>query len=99
MKLIKQKGSGKGDAVRAGFEISSNEILMILDSDISVAPENLQKFYDLIKNSKGEFINGVRLVYPMERNGYLLETRGGNIHCCPHPDDIQNLWDKHKAVA
>ena len=78
MKLIKQKGSGKGDAVRAGFEISSNEILMILDSDISVAPENLQKFYDLVKNSKGEFINGVRLVYPMENKAMRFLNLLGN---------------------
>ena len=78
MKLIKQKGIGKGDAVRAGFEISSNEILMILDSDISVAPENLRKFYDLIKNSKGEFINGVRLVYPMENKAMRFLNLLGN---------------------
>ena len=78
MKLIKQKGIGKGDAVRAGFEISSNEILMILDSDISVAPENLRKFYDLIKNSNGEFINGVRLVYPMENKAMRFLNLLGN---------------------
>lgn len=58
---------GKGAAVRMGFERCRNDILMILDSDISVAPEDLTKFYEQLARGTGEFINGSRLVYPMER--------------------------------
>jgi hypothetical protein len=63
----KQEGRGKGDAVRKGFALANNEILMILDADLSVPPEDLPKFYAAIATGKGEFINGSRLVYPMER--------------------------------
>jgi hypothetical protein len=63
-----QFGNGKGDAVREGFKLASNEILMILDADMTVAPEDLTRFYDAITSGKGEFINGSRLVYPMKKN-------------------------------
>jgi len=63
----RQDGKGKGDAVRNGFAMASNQILMILDADLTVPPEDLPKFYHAIANGKGEFINGSRLVYPMEK--------------------------------
>lgn len=65
-KLIKQSGKGKGDAVRAGFNASTGDILMILDADITVPPEDLPRFYDLLFSGAAEFVNGVRLVYPMD---------------------------------
>lgn len=64
----KQKGHGKGDAVRMGFDLATNEILMILDADLTTPPEELPKFYDAIVANKAEFVNGSRLVYPMEKN-------------------------------
>ncbi len=66
IKLFKQPGKGKGDAVRAGFAKAQCEILMILDADLTVPPEDMPKFYEAIKSGKGEFINGCRLIYPME---------------------------------
>ncbi len=65
-KLFQQSGVGKGDAVRLGYREASGDILMILDADITVAPESLPFFYDALVSGKGEFINGVRLVYPMQ---------------------------------
>jgi glycosyltransferase involved in cell wall biosynthesis len=62
----KQDGKGKGDAVRKGFDMATGDILMILDADLTVPPEDLPKFYEAIASNKGEFINGTRLVYPME---------------------------------
>jgi hypothetical protein len=62
-----QAGKGKGDAVRKGFQLARNEILMILDADMTVPPEDLPKFYRAIVEDRGEFINGSRLVYPMEK--------------------------------
>jgi glycosyltransferase involved in cell wall biosynthesis len=64
--LLRQTGAGKADAVRLGFERASGEILMILDADLTVPPEDLPRFYEALISGKGEFINGVRLVYPME---------------------------------
>ena len=62
----RQSGIGKADAVRLGFSVASGDIFMILDADLTVPPEDLPRFYDAIINGTGEFVNGVRLVYPME---------------------------------
>ena len=66
IKVFKQPGKGKGDAVRKGFDAAIGDILMILDADLTVPPETLPKFYAAITSGKGEFVNGTRLVYPME---------------------------------
>ena len=65
-RLFKQNGKGKGDAVRLGFEKADGDVLMILDADMTVTPEDLKRFFDALVSGKGEFINGVRLVYPLE---------------------------------
>jgi ubiquinone/menaquinone biosynthesis C-methylase UbiE len=67
LSVYQQLGEGKSDAVRLGFERSSGDILMILDADLTVAPEDLPRFYEALVSGKGEFANGVRLVYPMEQ--------------------------------
>jgi SAM-dependent methyltransferase len=66
IKAFRQEGKGKGDAVRKGFAEASGDLLMILDADLTMPPEDLPKFYDAIAAGKGDFINGSRLVYPME---------------------------------
>jgi SAM-dependent methyltransferase len=66
IKVFQQEGKGKGDAVRKGFANATGDILMILDADLTVPPSALAKFYEAIATNKGEFINGTRLVYPME---------------------------------
>jgi ubiquinone/menaquinone biosynthesis C-methylase UbiE len=66
VRLFRQSGKGKGDAVRLGFKEARGDILMILDADLTVPPETLPRFYEAIASGAGEFINGVRLVYPME---------------------------------
>lgn len=71
-KLFRQKGIGKADAVRMGFSEAKGDILMILDADISVSPEDLPRFFNAIAENKAEFVNGVRLVYPMEE--YAMRT-------------------------
>ncbi|MCY7349519.1 MAG: bifunctional class I SAM-dependent methyltransferase/glycosyltransferase family 2 protein [Cytophagaceae bacterium] len=66
IKCVQQSGKGKGDAVRKGFGLATCDILMILDADMTVPPEDLPKFFNAIASGKGEYINGTRLVYPME---------------------------------
>lgn len=66
IKLMQQSGKGKGDAVRAGFAAASGDILMILDADLTMPPEELPKFHAVIASGQAEFANGVRLVYPMD---------------------------------
>ena len=76
--LLKQKGVGKANAVRLGFEKASGDIVMILDADLTVPPENLPRFYEALASGKGEFINGVRLVYPMEKQAMQFLNLIGN---------------------
>lgn len=78
IKYAIQKGKGKGDAVRLGFDMASGDILMILDADLTVPPEDLPKFYDAIASGRGEFINGSRLVYPMENEAMRTLNIFGN---------------------
>lgn len=67
VRCLQQPGKGKGDAVRAGFTIATGEVLLILDADISVPPEELPRFVTLLARGQCEFANGSRLVYPMEK--------------------------------
>ena len=71
-------GRGKGDAVRKGFAAARGDILMILDSDLTMPPEDLPKYYEAIATGRGEFINGCRLVYPMEQQAMRLINYFGN---------------------
>jgi len=77
-KLFKQPGKGKGDAVRMGFAEATGDVLMILDADLTVPPEDLPRFYEALRNGTGEFINGVRLVYPMQDKAMRFANLIGN---------------------
>ena len=77
-KLFRQPGAGKGDAVRLGFAKASGDVLMILDADLTVPPEQLPRFYEALYSGEGEFINGVRLVYPMEKQAMRYLNLMGN---------------------
>ncbi len=76
--VFQQTGIGKADAIRLGFEKASGDILMILDADLTVPPEDLPRFYEAITSGTGEFINGVRLVYPMEKEAMRTLNFIGN---------------------
>jgi len=66
IKIARQQGRGKGDAVRLGFSMAGGDILMILDADLTMPPEDLPKFYRALADGRCEFANGCRLIYPME---------------------------------
>jgi SAM-dependent methyltransferase len=76
--VYQQTGEGKGDAVRLGFARASGDVLLILDADLTVAPEDLPRFVDALASGRGEFINGVRLVYPMEEEAMRFFNLLGN---------------------
>jgi ubiquinone/menaquinone biosynthesis C-methylase UbiE len=77
-RLYRQEGIGKGDAVRLGFSKAQGDILIILDADLSVPPKDLSRFYQALVSGRGEFINGVRLVYPMEEKAMRYLNLLGN---------------------
>ena len=78
IRVFKQPGKGKGDAIRKGFSKAKGDILMILDADLTVMPEELPKFYKAIVNGSGDFINGCRLVYPLEKESMRFLNILGN---------------------
>jgi hypothetical protein len=79
MKFIAQgEGRGKSDAVRKGFAAATGDVLMILDSDLTMPPEDLPKYFDIIASGKADFVNGCRLVYPMERDAMRFLNKMAN---------------------
>jgi SAM-dependent methyltransferase len=78
IKVLVQEGRGKGDAVRLGFSKATGDVLIILDADISVAPEDLVDFYEALVSQKGDFINGSRLVYAMDPQAMRFLNLVGN---------------------
>ena len=76
--LWQQTGVGKGDAVREGFTHATGEILMILDADLTMPPEDLPRYYQVLRSGQGEFANGVRLIYPMEGEAMRFLNLVGN---------------------
>ena len=76
--LLCQSGKGKGNAVQEGFERASGDILMILDADLAVPFEYLPRFYEALVSGKGEFVNGVRLVYPGGKHSMRFLNLVGN---------------------
>jgi len=67
IKLMKQHGTGKGNAVREALSAATGDLLFILDADLTVPPEQLPRFYEAARSGTADFVNGVRLVYPMEQ--------------------------------
>lgn len=78
IKVYQQTGKGKGDAVRLGYSKATGDVLMIWDADMTVPAETLEYFYKALVQNKGEFINGVRLVYPMEGDAMRFANLVGN---------------------
>ena len=79
VRSLQQEGRGKADAVRLGFAHASNELLTILDADLTMPPEQLTRFYDAYCGGAADFVNGTRLVYPMEGEAMRFLNRLGNI--------------------
>jgi glycosyltransferase involved in cell wall biosynthesis len=76
--LHQPEPKGKSEAVHIGFREAKNDILMILDADVTVEPEDLVKFYLLMSEGRGEFINGSRLTYPMHEDAMRFLNLLGN---------------------
>jgi hypothetical protein len=75
---LRQSGKGKGNAVIEGFRAATGDILMILDADLTMPPEDLPKFIEVLVSGKGDVANGVRLVYPMDERAMKLANLCAN---------------------
>ena len=76
------RNQGKANAVRAGFAASRGDVLMILDADMAVAPEELPKFLKALQQGTADFVNGTRLVYPMQGRAMRMANFLGNKLFC-----------------
>ncbi len=79
LSAFQQTGKGKGDAVRLGFAKATGDILMILDADLTMPPEELPSFYDVIASGQADYVQGTRLVYPMEPGAMRFFNKLGNV--------------------
>jgi SAM-dependent methyltransferase len=79
LRAYQQTGKGKGDAVRLGFGQATGDLLMILDADLTVPPEELPEFYDVAVRGHADFVQGTRLVYPMEPGAMRFFNKIGNV--------------------
>jgi len=79
LKALRQTGKGKGDAVRLGFSHARGDLLTILDADLTMPPELVGRFYDVYRSGLADFVNGTRLVYPMEGEAMRFLNHLGNV--------------------
>jgi SAM-dependent methyltransferase len=79
LRAFQQTGKGKGDAVRLGFAHASGDVLMILDADLTVPPEELPTFYEVLTGGHADYVQGTRLVYPMEAGAMRFFNKLGNM--------------------
>lgn len=78
LSAYQQTGKGKSDAVRLGFSKAQHELVTILDADLTMPPEMLPRFYNAYCSGLADFVNGTRLVYPMEGEAMRFLNRLGN---------------------
>lgn len=78
IKVIEQSLNGKANAVWEAIEVSTGDVIAILDADISVDPERLEDFFEIIDNNKADFVNGSRLIYSMEKGSMRFINNIGN---------------------
>ncbi len=78
IRVLKQQSKGKGGAVREAFAQATGDILFILDADLTMPPEELPKFYEVARSGTADFVNGVRLIYPMEDEAMKFLNMVGN---------------------
>jgi SAM-dependent methyltransferase len=79
LRAFQQTGKGKGDAVRLGFAHATGDVLMILDADLTVPPEELPTFYEVLAGGHADYVQGTRLVYPMEPGAMRFFNKIGNV--------------------
>ena len=76
--VIEQKSKGKAGAVFEALDHTTGDLIAILDSDISVEPATLPSFFEIIESGHGDFVNGTRLIYPIENKSMRFLNRLGN---------------------
>ncbi|MFO7569096.1 MAG: glycosyltransferase [Smithellaceae bacterium] len=79
IKALRQNREGKNDAVKLGLSHAEGDLYVILDADLTMPPEQMQQFYEIYCDGIADFVNGSRLVYPMEKEAMRFLNRLGNV--------------------
>lgn len=80
--VVFDRNQGKANAVRAGFDVARGDVIMILDADMAVMPEELPKFLKPLQDGSADFVNGTRLIYPMAGQAMKMANFLGNKGFC-----------------
>lgn len=74
--VIQQEGTGKGDALRTGFLAATGDLIVMIDADGSMAPQEIPRFlyflsdgYDFVKGSRFVAGGGSRDITRLRRAG------------------------------
>ncbi|MEP6664970.1 MAG: glycosyltransferase family 2 protein [Nocardioidaceae bacterium] len=59
--VVQQRGRGKGAALRAGFEVATGDVIVMMDSDGSMEPAEITSFVRAVEQGY-EFVKGSRCV-------------------------------------
>jgi hypothetical protein len=78
IRIVEGPAICKAENVWTGFRASRGDVLMILDGDLTVMPEELPIFLKALLSGQAEFVNGSRLVYPMQRHAMKFSNALGN---------------------
>lgn len=77
IKIVKQAGKGKGDAVQAGFAACTCDIIVMLDADGSADPHEIPRFVEALL-AGSDFAKGSRFVKGGRSYDITLLRRLGN---------------------
>lgn len=76
--VLKQTQNGKANAIWEGLGNCKYDLIAILDSDLSVDPETLDDFFNIVEKGNADFVNGTRLIYKMEDGAMQNLNKIGN---------------------
>ncbi|MFO7657448.1 MAG: glycosyltransferase [Bacteroidales bacterium] len=78
IKILKQKGIGQGDAFRYGYDEAKGDFVIWLEADLTTPPEEAIHFWEAYINNTGEYVNGSRFIYKMDKSAMPLFNFLGN---------------------
>ena len=79
-KILKYNGPGvcKSENVYKGIELSSGDIIVVYDADLTVDFKDVEFSIDILKNTNADFINCTRMIYPQKDGAMKFSNFIGN---------------------
>ena len=61
IRVVSQQGEGKGDALRSGFYAATGDVIVMMDADGSMAPQEIRHYLHFLANGY-DFVKGSRFI-------------------------------------